>query len=298
VSTGVKRVLADADVILARMPCFESVAATYLRRRGQVVIHWFGGELADGPPEGRVYFAEARRRVALRAMIAAARRADLILTQGTAMRDWLGRHGVQARSVVKGVLDEEDFVEPRPRFRDRAIRLLTVARLEHVKNPGLLVEAIALLRQGGRDYRLEVVGEGTLRTRLEERAAALGLSDAVTFTGEVDDRARLHELYRRADAFLLASLTEGISSAAMEAMAAGLPTIVPDVGGMADIVRDGENGFLLRRPTAAGIAELVGSLARDHARADEVGTRAAHDARSFLWSRWVDEFAELARGRR
>src|SRR5204863_1564725 len=99
-----------------------------------------------------------------------------------------------------------------------------------------------------------------------ERATALGLAEAITFTGEVDDRARLRELYRGADAFLLASLTEGISSAAMEAMAAGLPTIVPDVGGMADIVRDGDNGFLLRRPTAAGVADLVDCLARDPSR--------------------------------
>ena len=294
VAGRVRRAIANAELVLARMPCFESVAATYFRRPGQLLIQWFGGELGEGPPVERVHFTRERRRIALRAMVASARRADVVLTQGSAMRDWLTSHGVRARSVVKGVLDEDDFIAPRPRFRDRTIRLLTVARLEHEKNPELLVDALGLLRREADDFRLDVVGEGTMRERLERRASSLGLGDAIAFAGDVDDRARLRELYRGADAFLLASRTEGVSSAAMEAMAAGLPTIVPDVGGMADVVRDGENGFLLRSPTAADIAQLVCTLAGDPARADKIGGQAARDARAFLWSQWIEEFAELA----
>jgi glycosyltransferase involved in cell wall biosynthesis len=124
---------------------------------------------------------------------------------------------------------------PHPRFA-------FVGNLVEVKNVERLLEAFARVhgKQGG---ALAVVGDGPLRPALEARAAALGIADAVTFTGEVasQDVARW---MRAADVGCLVSQVEGFGLVAVESLACGRPVVLTQNAGAAHVVTPGVNGAL------------------------------------------------------
>ena len=123
--------------------------------------------------------------------------------------------------------------------------ILSVGRLEPEKNPFLLVEVLARLRRHDRRWRLIAVGDGWLRGRIEQRAAELGVADALELTGYVGDPAELRELYERSQVFLHVSLTEGVPQVLFDAQAAGLPIVATDVGGVREALAGGRRGLLV-----------------------------------------------------
>jgi glycosyltransferase involved in cell wall biosynthesis len=87
-----------------------------------------------------------------------------------------------------------------------------------------------------------IVGDGPLRSQLENQAGQLGLlPDLIRFTGGV---ANMGELYEQADIFLLTSDWEGTPNVVLEAMSSGLPVVASRVGGVPDLIRHGETGYL------------------------------------------------------
>lgn len=112
--------------------------------------------------------------------------------------------------------------------------LLHVARLSLPKDQETLIRAFALVQAEAPDLQLWIVGDGPLRSKLESLAQELGLIDSVTFFGEQVDVA---PFFKAADLFVMSSITEGLPLSLLEAMSAGLPAIVTDVGGMAEIAR-------------------------------------------------------------
>jgi glycosyltransferase involved in cell wall biosynthesis len=133
---------------------------------------------------------------------------------------------------------------------------VSIGRLAEPKDFGTLISAVADLPLG--TVRLVVVGDGPQRAVLEAQVKASRVADAIEFVGEVDDvRARLE----RADAFVLSSRSEGMPISVLEAMAAGLPVVATDVGGVHEVVLDGETGRLVPpgdvRALAAALSEMV-----------------------------------------
>ena len=122
----------------------------------------------------------------------------------------------------------------------------TVGRMERVKNQLTLVRAFLQLLQAmpeGRDrLRLVMVGEGPLRS---EASALLEQADASHLAWLPGAREDVPELLRCLDIFVLPSLAEGISNTILEAMASGLPVVATRVGGNAELVVDGESGWLV-----------------------------------------------------
>lgn len=118
----------------------------------------------------------------------------------------------------------------------------TVGRLVPVKNLGLFLEMAGRLRQSVPPAVFMIVGDGPERPRLEALAVRLGLGGAVRFAGFREDAAALMAGF---DLFVLSSRHEGVPLALLEAMALGLPAVVPRVGGLPEVVRDGETGFLV-----------------------------------------------------
>ena len=103
-----------------------------------------------------------------------------------------------------------------------------------------------------------------LREALEERSRRLGLTSNVVFAGH---RTDVRELLPRARVFILTSETEGVALSLMEALACGVPSIVPRVGDLADVLNDGVNGFLIDDHTPeAFAARIVELLANEPAR--------------------------------
>ena len=113
--------------------------------------------------------------------------------------------------------------------------ILSVGRLEAEKNPLLLADVLALLRErdGGR-WRMVVCGEGPLREQLATRLQELGVAEHAELRGYVTHGGGLEDLYRSSHALLHVSWTEGLPQVIGEALAAGLPTVATRVGGIGD----------------------------------------------------------------
>ncbi len=119
--------------------------------------------------------------------------------------------------------------------------------------------------------RLVVAGLGELE-EARRIVSSRSLSDVVDLAGWVDD-ARKSQLLAQADIFVLPSFAEGLPIGLLEAMAAGLPTIATPVGGIPDLIRDGENGILVPVGDVDGLARAIRSLAGDPALRRRLGTR-------------------------
>lgn len=143
---------------------------------------------------------------------------------------------------------------------DRPIEILCVGRLSPEKGQALVLRAVADLRRDGKSVCLTLVGDGPLRSQLEDEARRLGIAEHVTFAGAVDQDA-IPAFYERADIFCQPSFMEGIPVVLMEAMATGLPVVSSGVAGIPELVVENRSGFLVPpgRPAllAAALAKLV-----------------------------------------
>lgn len=133
-----------------------------------------------------------------------------------------------------------------------------VARLSPEKDHATLIEAFAMLRQRLPKARLTLVGDGNLRQELEESTRKLQISEVVKFVGYTNDVADILPSF---DVFALASRTEGTSLTLLEAAAAELPIVATRVGGNAEIVVDGESGFLVPDGQPEAFAKALWAVA-------------------------------------
>jgi succinoglycan biosynthesis protein ExoA len=193
----------------------------------------------------------------------------------------LARHYGGRETLVSGfsLVRDADLVAAEAPLKPwgETVKLLTVTRLEEEKNPLLLPEILRHLRTEG-DWRLEVVGAGPLDVALEEKARRLGLTDAVELSGYVPFGDELRERYRRADAFLHVSLTEGLPQVLFEAAAAGLPIVATDVGGVAKAL--GSERGLVVPPGDAGAAARALLALRDESLRSRLASAALEYART------------------
>jgi sugar transferase (PEP-CTERM/EpsH1 system associated) len=149
--------------------------------------------------------------------------------------------------------------------------LVTVSRLEPVKDLTTLLKAMAIAQRARPALRLRVVGDGSERPNLERLARSLGLEDAVSFLGERRDVA---EILSTAGAFVSSSTTEGVSLTLLEAMAVGLPVVATAVGGNPEVAVQGVTAVLVPPGDPEALASAIVATAGDPARAAEMGRAA------------------------
>jgi glycosyltransferase involved in cell wall biosynthesis len=133
----------------------------------------------------------------------------------------------------------------------------TVAHLSPEKGLSNLIEAASLIPDTRTGIRFVIVGEGECRNALEEQARRAGLRDRIQFVGFQDTPAKFLSEF---DVFVLPSLSEGLSSAILTAMATGLPVVATDVGGIPELIHHGQNGLLVPPGNAAALAEAIAYL--------------------------------------
>jgi colanic acid/amylovoran biosynthesis glycosyltransferase len=147
-------------------------------------------------------------------------------------------------------------------------RLYTCGRLNPVKGHTFLFKALAQLRAQGIELRLEVAGEeeglSGYRDKLRRELAELGLTESVVLLGGVPEE-RHREALEQAHVFVLPSLDEGISVAAMEAMAMQTPVVVTDVGGMRELVDPGRDALMVPAKDPAALAQAIARILKDPA---------------------------------
>jgi glycosyltransferase involved in cell wall biosynthesis len=163
-------------------------------------------------------------------------------------------------------------------FADGDCLIGCVASFTPVKRHVMLLDAFAQLLRERPECRLVLVGEGPLRAEIETRARALGVANAVYLLGA---RADVEHVLPALDVFVLASSTEGMSNAILEAQACGLPVVATDVGGNPEVIEHEVTGLLVpaSQPQALSIAlrDLVAAPGRRAALGAAASRRIARD---------------------
>jgi glycosyltransferase involved in cell wall biosynthesis len=157
------------------------------------------------------------------------------------------------------------------------LHVLSVGRLDPEKNPFLLIDALARLRERSPRWRLRIVGTGPLAEPLADRVRNIGLGPAVDMLGYVPNGPRLWDVYRSSTVFLHVSWTEGIPIVLLEAEAAGLPIVATDVGGVRAALGDGERGVLVPPGSVDAVVDALERLEADQALRRALVERALQD---------------------
>jgi glycosyltransferase involved in cell wall biosynthesis len=170
--------------------------------------------------------------------------------------------------MIPGVgLDTEKFESAKTNFEQKrkdfgipldSFLIMSVGELNENKNHRVIIRAIAGLKEI-KPYYL-ICGEGPEKERLQKLAQRLNVENQVIFGGL---RSDIHELLKIADCFAFPSKREGLGIAALEAMAAGLPIITSNSGGITEYSEDGKTGFVCRPDDVIGFAETIRKVAED-----------------------------------
>ena len=206
----------------------------------------------------------------------------------------------QRARVIPNGIDLRRFGAVPVRSADAPPTFGMVAQLLPVKDWDTFLDAAGRIFAAVPGSRGVMVGDGPERDRLRAAVAARGWEDRMHMTGfQADVRPFLAGM----DVFMLTSQREGLPIAIAEAMATARPVVATNVGGVSDMVRDGETGFLTRPRDPAGIAERVIGLLRDRDRRERFGKNARERAEHTLSidamvRAYEDLYDEAAAGRR
>lgn len=234
-------------------------------------------ELVDGGVHGEnPYFVRLKRPdpVVERRLLQAAGRFDAIITMGTrAVRFFRARGLENGCYVVPGGVDAPAGCGSP--HRDE-FDVVLVARLAAIKRIDVFLRAVACAAERRPSLRAAIVGDGPLREPLQALARKLEISGHVTFAGQQHD---VGAWLARSRVFMLTSASEGLALSLIEAMACGLPAVVPDVGDLRDLVSHEENGLVIADPTPEAYADALLHLLDEperHQRFSAAARRAAH----------------------
>lgn len=155
--------------------------------------------------------------------------------------------------------------------------LAVLGRLEPVKGQAYLLECLALLRDQGTDFRCVLIGDGPERDALVEQVARLQLTKHVWFAGFRDN---VPAWLAAIDVLVMPSRWEGLPMALLEAMALGKPIVAHAVGGIPDVVRDGQEGLLVAPHHPQQMMQALGRLLGDAALREQMGAKALSRVRA------------------
>lgn len=157
----------------------------------------------------------------------------------------------------------------------------TIGRLTLTKGYSYLIEAFAQLKEQIPSAHLIFVGEGRLQNELEQQAAETPYADSIHFLGP---RSDITSILKAIDVFVLSSIAEGLPRSLLEAMAARVPCIGTKVGGIPEILADGEFGYLVSPKDDDALAEAMTKIANISEQEREKLIKKA-------WQRVADEYS-------
>ncbi len=259
------------------------VASWLGRRLGfKVLFHLHGGAL----PEFMKRFPHWCRRVF--------NRADAMVAPSGFLAREVGNRGYRAR-IIPNSLNLADY-EYRPRSSLRP-NLFWMRSFHPIYNPALAVRVLSRLRSDGLDATLVMAGgDKGIRGETEELAQSLGVSGAVRFVGFLDMKDKARE-GNAADIFINTNNVDNMPVAVVEACAMGLPVVSTAVGGIPDLLVDGETGLLVPVNDEARMAEAVERLMREPALAARLSANGRRLAGQSSWvevkKQWENTMAEL-----
>ena len=251
----------------------EGLVAAKILKRHIRFFHSFRGKTEEDTG-----FIPKRRILAQRIF---ARYCDTILTPSNMSRnDYANLIGIDPEriAVIYNGVQTQNFnsvFEQKSRrnhfgLQDEEIVIGCVARLDPVKNVTALIRAFAGIdRDTAHRCRLLLVGDGPELAELKRLVGALEIEARVVFAGM---RRDIPECLRMMDIYVQPSKFEGVPNAVLEAMAAGLPVVATDVGGVCEIVEHGISGFLVHLGDDKALSNRITELVRDPAKSNNMGS--------------------------
>lgn len=219
--------------------------------------------------------------------------AEFVVTCAKTNRDYLARGcSREAADRIHVNYHGTDLARFSPARHPRSGRFLIMSCgwLKEYKGFHYLLDALALLVERGIDATLDLAGDGPQKPFLERKARELGVRDRVAFHGFVDHE-RLADLYRKADAFALPSIVMGsygrqdvIPNVLAEAMAVGVPVVGSRIGGVPELIDDGESGLLIPERDAVALADALERIWEDRALAQRLSAKGREKVER-IWSR-------------
>jgi glycosyltransferase involved in cell wall biosynthesis len=235
--------------------------------RPKAVVHTFHGHVLRGyfNPAVTATFRQVERRLA--------RSTDALIAVSPEVRDDLVSFGIAPADRIEVVrlgldLDARTAVPPNARAEIRtsldipenSFLVGWLGRMTEVKRVDDLLRSFARLRASGVDAHIALVGDGPLRDEMEALAGSLGVRDRCHFVGYRQDVGAFFAAF---DTVALTSANEGTPVTLIEALAARVPVVSTDVGGVSDVVGEGETGFLVPAGDLDAIADRLARLAHD-----------------------------------
>jgi glycosyltransferase involved in cell wall biosynthesis len=188
-------------------------------------------------------------------------------------------------------VDERLFKPVAPDSGRKNVVIGTVKTLSKKYGIDILIRAFALAAKelgASTELSLEISGAGPDEAMLKELAVQLGIASAVTFHGAVP-HARVPKMLQRLDIFAALSHSESFGVAAVEAAACGLPVVVSDADGLAEVTLDGQTGLVVPKRDHQAAASALVRLAKDKALRQKLGAAGRqHVLRHYTWSHSLD----------
>lgn len=173
--------------------------------------------------------------------------------------------------------------------KKETFKILHIGRFMDVKNHSLVLKSFAEFAKKHPDARLQLIGDGELRKEMEQLAAELGVAKEVQFAGL---QSNVYPWLHDADAFILPSKYEGMPMTLIEAMGTGLPIIASVVGGISDMLEDGESALLIP-PTQQELEFALERIYSDEALRRSLGESALKASKKFSATEMARKYMEI-----
>jgi glycosyltransferase involved in cell wall biosynthesis len=224
--------------------------------------------------------------------------ADHVTAISSPLAGYARLHGYdRSVTIIPNGVDPSIFRSAGRATEDRAPTVLCVSRLVRKNGIDVLLKAVSLLRLRVPTVECRIIGGGPERVELEALAGQLGLNSSVRFLGELPHRAIVHHMLE-SDVFVRPSRSEGMGTAFVEAMAFGLPVIGTPVGGIVDVITNGETGLVANADQPTDLADKMERLLADQGLAKRLASQAqawarAHHDVDMIAVRYGELFREL-----
>ena len=191
--------------------------------------------------------------------------------------------------VVPWGVDLKNFRPKQPVSKPEVIKIGFAKRLHTLSAPEFLLEALHLAAANSRrKLKLRIAGDGPMKSQLVKLTEDLELEDSVEWIGWLSDLNDLGTFYRSLDYFVMPSRTESFGVSAVEAAASGLPVIGTKIGGIPEIVVDGETGILVEAEDVCGLSEAMTMLGENDELRMQMGVEARRRAETnFNWEETI-----------
>ncbi|HGJ64702.1 TPA: glycosyltransferase family 4 protein [bacterium] len=195
--------------------------------------------------------------------------------------------------IIPDGVDLDKFHSVNKRENKGKIKIIGIGRLIPRKGFDCLIRSIQeIAKLTDKDFCVEIVGDGPLRSDLEKLAKQLNVVDKVIFAGSVP-YDKLPESYQGADIFVLSSSAEGMPLVVLEAMASGLPVVATKVQGIDELVKVGESGFLFKPSDYQALGRHLANIINNDSLRLEMGKKCLDIIQNYGWANITENYIKL-----